>query len=220
MRYACYCGNGAVHDAMSASCRSLLAHSAVDHVWMLTDESPKSDVVEDWRVEWRVVENKWFVDDGPNMTSKYTWLAMLRAVLCDVLPKGVDTVLSLDCDTVCVGDVDGVWDINVTDAYFAASSEAHRCYEGLLYTNMGVTLYNLEKIRKFGKADEAVLALNNRRYTWVEQDVMNYLCQGQIVDMPSEYNLNTWTKPCSEPKIVHYAGVSDYREQELFKQWL
>ena len=216
MRYACYCGNSAVHDAMSASCRSLLAHSSVDHVWLLTDEAPV-DGVRDTRVEWHVVDNVWFDDDGPNMTSRYTWLAMLRAMLCYVLP--VDTVLSLDCDTVCIGDVDGVWDLDISDAYFAASEEAHRCYQGLQYTNTGVALYNLRKLRD-GKANEVAHVLNNRQYTWVEQDVMNYLCQGRIVDMPSEYNANAWTALCEAPKIVHYAGVSDYREHELFKQWL
>lgn len=216
-KYAVYCGNEAVHKAMSASCRSLLAHSTVDHVWMLTDKSPGSDAVEDLRVEWQVVDNQWWRADGPNMSSNYTWLAMLRAALCYVLP--VDRVLSLDCDTVCVGDVDGVWDIDVSDAYFAASTEAHKTHDGFLYTNTGVCLYNLEKLRD-GKAAEVIEVLDKRRYTWLEQDVMNYLCQGRIVEMPSEYNANDWTAPCAAPRIKHFAGVRDYLGEPVFHEWL
>lgn len=133
-------------------------------------------------------------------------MAMMRIALCHVLPD-VDKVLSLDFDTVCIQNVSAVWDLPIDDCYFSASAEWHRTAHGLLYTNAGVTLYNLEKLRD-GKADECIEVLNRRKYEWLEQDVGNYLCQGRIYDMPFEYNSNHWTdKNASHARIVHFAGI-------------
>ena len=217
-KYAVYCGNAAVHEAMAASCKSLLAHSTVDQVWLLTDKPPKKSLwLEGTRASWKIIYNKWFRPDGPNMTSHFTWLAMLRAALCHVLD--VDKVLSLDCDTICVGDVDDVWSIDISDAYFAASIEPHRTNNGFIYTNTGVCLYNLEKLRQ-GKADEVIDVLNRQQFTWVEQDVFNYLCQGYISIMPSRYNCTMYTQKCTAPRIKHFAGQKYYLHEAEFREWL
>ena len=84
-----------------------------------------------------------------------------------------------------------------------------------------MVLYNLELLRD-GKADECISVLNNRKYTWVEQDVGNYLCQGRIYDMPSEYNSNWWTdKNAQNPKIKHYAGMQrmEWINQPESRRW-
>lgn len=217
-KYAVYCGNAAVHTAMVASCKSLLANSSVDQVWLLTDTPPKHGMwLDGTRANWRVVDNKWFKPDGPNMTSHFTWLAMLRAALCHILD--VDKVLSLDCDTVCVGNIDDVWSIDISDAYFAASIEPHRTHNGFVYMNTGVCLYNLEKLRN-GKADEVIDVLNRQQFSWVEQDVFNYLCQGYMAVMPSRYNTNPWTQKCTAPKIKHFAGQTHYLHEAEFREWL
>ena len=217
-KYAAYCGNDAVHEAMVASCKSLLAHSTVDHVWLLTDKPPKKQFwFDDPRVSWKVVENKWFNPEGPNMTSHFTWLAMLRAALCHILD--VDKILSLDCDTICVGNIDDVWTIDISDAYFSASIEPHRTKNGFVYTNTGVALYNLDKLRQ-GKADEVIDVLNRQQFNWVEQDVFNYLCQGYIKVMPSRFNTNDFTQKCTEPRIKHFAGQKHYLHEAEFREWL
>ena len=215
-RYAAYCGTSNLHKAMWVSASSLLENSSADFVWLLTDKEPPKELQLD-RVEWCVVENKWFRPDGPNMTSKFTWMAMLRAALAFVLP--VDRVLSLDVDTVCLRNIDGVWNIDVTDMYFAASHENHRTHNGFMYCNTGVALYNLEKLRD-GKASEVIEVLNRQYYTWVEQDVMNYLCQGRMVDMPSKYNTTDFTDKCLAPCIKHFAGKSAWLHEPEFKPWL
>ena len=144
------------------------------------------------------------------MNSQYTYLAMMRAALAYVLPEEVEKVLSLDVDTIVQKDISDLWDYDITDYYFEAAHEYHRTHNGLLYTNHGVVLYNLKKLREDGKAREVIDVLNRRKYTWVEQDVMNYLCQGRILDIPGDYNVNDWTVH-RDIKLLHFAGIPKWQ---------
>lgn len=220
MRLAAYCGTRGIYDDMEAAAKSLVANSAVDKVHFVIEDAefPRElpGIVECHDVSGQ----RFFRPDGPNMTSGYTYMAMMRIALCHVLPDA-DRVLSLDCDAFCVQDVTGVWDLPVEDDYMAASHEWHRTHNGLLYCNFGVVLYNLAKLRD-GKADECIDVLNRRAYTWVEQDVCNYLCQGRILDMPSRYNSNWWTdKNAPGARIVHFAGVAraDWADRPEAVRW-
>ena len=208
MKHAVYTGSRNLYADMVTCCKALLRNSDVDRIWLLVedDEFPYELPPEITAID--VSGQTFFDPDGPNMGSRYTYLAMMRAALCHVLP-GVDKVLSMDCDTIAVRDVSSVWDTPMDGCYFAAARERHRCYEGLLYTNTGVALYDLDYLRQ-GKADEVIDCLNRRRYTWVEQDVFNYLCQGRIALMDGNYNANDWTEH-PDPRLLHFAGHADWR---------
>ena len=206
-RHAAYCGTRAIYGDMETSAKSLVANSDVDVVHLIIEDAefpielPPIVQVHDLSAQ------TYFAPDGPNMASGYTYMAMMRIALCHVLPR-VNRVLSLDADTVCMADVSDLWELPIDDCYFSATPEWHRSANGLMYTNAGVTLYNLRKLRD-GKADECIGVLNARRYTWPEQDVQNFLCQGRIHEMPSAYNSNWWTdKNAPGAKIVHFAGVA------------
>ena len=207
MKHAAYCGTRNIYADMETAAKSLIAMSDVDVVhFVIEDAEFPSELPPIVHVH-DASGQTFFAPDGPNMASGYTYMAMMRLALCHVLPR-VNKVLSLDADTVCMDDVSGVWDMPVDGCYFSAAAEWHRSGNGLLYTNAGVTLYNLRQLRD-GKADECIAVLNSRRYTWLEQDVGNYLCQGRIHDMPSEYNSNWWTdKNAPGARIVHFAGVA------------
>ncbi len=217
---AVWCGTSNLHNVMKASCRSLLAHSHVDHCYLLTDKAPKECYyIDDPRVEWKVIDNKWFDPEGPNMTSQFTWMAMVRAALIYILPEDLDVVLSLDCDTICVENIDDIWKLPVDNYYFSAAMEPDRCKHGLQYCNTGVALYNLKKLRN-GKADEVIDVLNRQRFSFVEQDVFSYLCQGYILNMPSYFNCTEYTLKCTAPKIKHFAGHKHYIHEVEFREWL
>ena len=206
-RYAAYCGTLNIFEDMEASAKSLVANSNVDKVFFVLDgKAPRKlpDIVK--CIDFSGQE--FFPPDGPNMKSKYTYMAMARIALCKILPKYVGRVLSLDHDTFVLRDASDVWDLQIDDCYLAAVPEWHRSKCGLQYCNFGVVLYNLDAMRD-GKADECIEVLNRRRYPWVEQCVGNYLCQGRIFEMPKEYNDNYWTTKgqLSDPAIIHYAGV-------------
>ena len=59
-----------------------------------------------------------FPKDSPNMRSKFTYLAMMRAAKAKVLPEDIDMVLSLDCDTIIHGSLDELWDLDLDGYYF------------------------------------------------------------------------------------------------------
>ena len=224
-KHAVYTGSRNLYPMMETAAKSLLAHTSVDHLWIFAEDHELGwTLPENCGTELHVVNirnQKWFRKDGPNMKSRFTYFAMSRAAICHVLPEDVDLALALDVDTIFVDDADEVWDSlpNADRYYFAASKEWHRSKNGLLYCNIGVTLYNLAKLRD-GKADEVIEVLNRRRYPWVEQDVFNYLCQGRIFPMDCKYNHNKFTtggNDVAEPKIVHYAGQQSWENQPDYR---
>jgi len=209
MKHAAYTGSRNLYADMVTSCKALLRNSDVDRIWLLVEDAEFPYLLPPEVTAIDVSDQAFFRPGGPNMGSRYTYLAMMRAALCHVLPPDVHRVLSLDVDTLAVRDVSGAWDTPMDGCYFAAARERHRCYEGLLYTNTGVALYDLDMLRG-GKADEVIDVLNRRRYTWVEQDVMNYLCQGRIAEMDGNYNACDWTEH-PDPRLLHFAGHADWR---------
>lgn len=209
MKVAVYTGSRNLYVDMATAVKSLLLNSDVDIVYFLIEDDTFPFKLPECVKTINVSNQTFFPADGPNMKSQYTYFAMMRATLCHLFPE-IDKILSLDVDTIVDKDISNIWDIDLGDNYFAASKEAHRSYEGLLYTNIGVTLYNLKELRN-GKADEVIETLNRRRYTYVEQDVFNYLCQGRILELSSSYNVNNWTAPTEDKKIIHYAGIKKYQ---------
>ena len=203
---AAYCGTRNIYEDMETAAKSLIAMSDVDVVHFVIEDAEWEHELPPIIQLHDVSAQTWFAPDGPNMGTGWTYMVLMRTALCHVLPR-VGKVLSLDCDTVCMDDVSATWGLPVEDCYYAAAPEWHKSGNGLTYCNAGVTLYNLKKLRD-GKADEVIDVLNRRRYTWPDQDVLNYLCQGRIAEMPSEYNSCWWTdKNAPGARIVHFAGV-------------
>lgn len=205
MRHAVYTGTRNIYEDMETCAKSLVANSRVDVVHFLIEDEKFPHELPDIVRCHDVSGQTFFPKDGPNMTSQFSYMALMRAALCHVIDA--DAVLSLDCDTICRRDVSAIWDTRLDGYYFSATPEWHRSKNGLQYCNAGVTLFNLRKLRD-GKADEMIDTLNRRRFTWVDQDVMSYLCQGHIHEMPTWFNSNHWTDHGVDknPAIIHYAG--------------
>lgn len=219
-KHAAFCGTRAIYGDMETAAKSLIANSDVDVVHFIIEDAAFPSELPDIIQIHDQSDQTIFAQDGPNMKSGYTYMTMMRLALCHLLPR-VGKVLSLDADIVCMDDVSAIWDMPIEDCYFSAAHEWHRTGNGFVYTNAGVTLYNLRKLRD-GKADECISVLNSRQYTWLEQDVGNYLCQGRIHDMPSCYNSNWWTdKNANGAKIVHFAGVQrkDWIDDARVVRW-
>ena len=162
---------------------------------------------------------KYFKQDGPNMKSAFTYMAMMRATYADMFPD-LDRILSLDVDTIVDKDICDIWDLDLDGYYFAAVIEHARSDEDQdeLYTNIGVALYNLDALRD-GKYQEVIDALNTKKYTFLEQDVFNEKCQHHILSISSDYNATNFTPPTNRPKIVHYAGMKKWGNIDLVKEY-
>ncbi len=209
-RVAVYTGTRNLYSMMVPAMKSLVANTTVDKIYLLIEDDKFPLPVPDFVESINISDQKWFVPDGPNMNSPFTYMALCRAALCHILPD-LDTVLALDVDTIFINPASEIWDFELGDRYyFCAALEPDRSPCGLMYCNIGVTLYNLKLLRETGKADEVIFALNHQMFRNVEQDAMSYLCQGRILEMPSDYNVTYWTKETTIKKVCHYAAVKDW----------
>ena len=219
MRHACYTGSRNLYPEMAASAKSLRAHSDVDVIHFLIEDPEFPEPLPPYVECIDVSGQEFFPKGGPNMRSRFSYLALMRAALCHVFPD-IDEILSLDVDVLCVDDVSWLWDIDLDGCYLSACAEPEFSIKGLMYVNVGVTMYNLAMLRD-GKADEVIAELNRHVYPNVEQDVFSYLCAGRIRWMPPEYNKTAYTEHCSRPRILHWAGYShsEWSKQPEWERW-
>ena len=219
-RVAVYTGTRNLYKWMVAAVKSLLMHTDVDKIYLFIEDDEFPYKLPKQVITRNVSNQKYFPADGPNMKSRFTYMALIRAALCKEFPE-LDRILSLDVDTIVIEDIGDIWNLELGDEYyFSAVPEPHRIKEeGYLYTNVGVTLFNLKKLRD-GKADEVIKAINTTEATYVEQDIMNALCHENILPMPAEYNGSNFTYWGSKPKIIHYAAMRYWGDVELVQQYL
>ena len=205
-KVAVYTGSRNIYSDMVMSAKSLTAFSDVDKIYFLIEDDIFPEELPEHIETMNMSNQEYFFPWSPNTTTTFTYFAMLRAALGDIF-HSYDRILSLDCDTVAIRDVSHIWELPIDDCYFSASIEPHRSIHGLKYTNVGVCLMNLKNLRISGKTYEYIDVLNKQRFDFVDQDVMNYLSQGYIYEMASEYNANNFTKSCQNPRIIHFAGM-------------
>lgn len=217
-KYAVYTGTRNLYGDMYTAAKSLLLHSDVDKIYFLIEDDEFFYNLPSEIETINVKEQEYFKQDGPNMKSKFSYMALMRAALPFVFPD-YDIILSLDVDTIIDKDISDIWEIPLDDYYFAATPEIHRKDLDIMYTNAGVTLFNLKKLREDGKAQEVIDILNTKRYQFVDQDVLNFECQGYIYPLPSSYNVNHFTEPTDDKRIIHFAGIRRWNQKPVVQKY-
>ena len=99
MKAAVYAGTRNVYEDMIPSMKSLLIHSDVDKIYFLIedDEFPYELPSE---VECINLNNqKWFLQDGPNMNARCSYMVLLRAAFTKLFPN-LDKILIIDNDII------------------------------------------------------------------------------------------------------------------------
>ena len=202
---------------MCAAAKSLLAHTAVDRIFFLSEHDvfplPLPDIVTNVNVRGQ----PYFRPDGPNFRSGWTYMVLMKDALHRLFPE-LERILMLDVDTFVLDDVSALWELDLGDNFLAGAVEPLKSRPGVTYINAGVMMMNLAKLRE-GKGDELIASLNARVWDYCEQDAIAGLCQGGILEIPSAYNANAFTKPCREPKIVHYAAVYEWMKKPIPTAW-
>lgn len=208
MKAAIYTATRNLYKDLIPAIKSLLVNSDVDRIYVgIEDDEFPYELPKICKII-NLSKQEIFLKDGANMNSRYTYMAMMRVALSKILPKNMNRVLSLDVDTIVDRDISELWELPIDDCYFAASHEWHKAQEGYIYCNVGVSLFNLKKMRD-GKTDELIHVLNKIKLEFLEQDALNMLCQEAIYDMPSEYNSGYYTEHVDETKIIHHIGRND-----------
>lgn len=208
-RIAVYLATRNVYDNMFASLKSLVINSNVQHVYLLIEDDTFPYDVPDFVTVINVSNQPYILPASPNYKTEFTWMPLLRAAFPDLFPQH-DVILSLDTDTIILRNIDDIWNTDITNACFAAVKEKQMTRNtGKIYTNIGVCLMNLAKLREDYLSHRILFELNNAQYRFPEQDVYNAFCDGQIMTLPSDYNVSFFSEFTGNPKIIHYAGVRE-----------
>lgn len=158
-----------------------------------------------------------------------------RLHLVEILPSGVNKILYLDSDTIVRGSLSELWDTDVEDCALAAARDVMDGTEETFalvnfpmskgYFNSGVMLLNLAYWRKHNILEKCkeFMKEHPEQIAYLDQDVLNYVCQDCKKRLNLKYNLQTnflnrkrasFYQECKNeidraidnPVIVHYTG--------------
>ena len=211
MRTAVYSGTRNLYPDMVTAVKSLLIHDGADRVVLIIEDDEFPYPMPDCCEFMNLRDQQWFWPHGPNYNSQWTYMVLMRAALAKIFPEE-DKVLSLDVDTIVDGDISGLWELPL-DQYYLAAAEEPNTPKAEHYVQMGVVLFNLKKMREDRMDNKLIHAINTRKFDFVEQDCINELCQGNILLMDSKYNVNNYTYPTDDPRILHFAAISNWQDQ-------
>lgn len=146
-----------------------------------------------------------------------------------------DIIVNTDLQTLYLENIDGFYIAGVRDNEFLLYPENaiyhYKTYGFNLYTdyiNAGVMIFNLSKIRE-DNLQRIFLDFMKNDYPYMDQDILNKVCEGKIKLLDLEYNFFNSTKKyvvsknnkidnagginsnILQPKILHFPGA--------FKPW-
>lgn len=218
MKAAVYAGTRNLYSDMIPAVKSLLINSDVEKVYFLIEDrqfpEPLPDIIECMNMQGQGI----FRSNGPNYKRRWTYMVLMRAALTKLIPDQ-DRILSLDVDTIVDRDISELWNLNLDRHYLAAVSEPKKSTLDALYFNVGVVMFNLEKLRSSGMDNRIIRELNNRYYPFCEQDCINELCKRGILPLKSEFNSNDYTKPCENPRIIHFAAIDKWNKFPIVQKY-
>ena len=230
MRAAVYAGTRNVYENMIPAAKSLLYNSNVEKVYFLIEDDVFPYELPQ-EVECININNyHWFdAETCPNYHEYWTMMPLYRVAYSKIFPH-LDTILSLDNDTIVNKSISELWDIDMTNYYVAGVRDTVGMNSKGFYINAGVVLHNLKRIREEKKDDEAIHILNTIRKDFPEQDVFNELYKGHILELPTEYNSSDrfMNYNPNKRKIIHFVGdrnfpnyylVKKYRDITLTRPW-
>lgn len=216
MKHAVYSGTRNLYEQMVWAAKSLVANSSVDVVHFLIEDDEFPYELPDFIKTHNVKDyaEKTFPESCVNRNTHFTKFALIRACYCELFPD-VDYIVQLDVDTVCVDNVDELWQFDMDGLWFRAAEETlsgYNPYKADSYHNVGVCVFNLEQMRKDNAQEQLVSFINTVRCHCVEQDAMNYYgtMYQRIGDLPVRYNENRACGYTDNPAIQHYVGYMDW----------
>lgn len=165
------------------------------------------------------VDARTFADARP--VSRIPVTSFYRLVMTEVFQEE-DQCLFLDGDLIVRTDLRNLYLQDLGDACIAGVRDGvFRCAPDLAvrhfqtygfsspgsYVNAGVLVVNLAKLRREG-VKERFLACMKREYPYMDQDILNKVCDGSIRLLEPEYNYFSWNR-----KESIQTDPSDKREQ-------
>lgn len=221
-KVAVFCGTRNVYDCMETAAKSLMYHTKMDRIYFfIEDDQFPNPLPKEIRCI-NVSGQTWFDPHGPNFSTSWTYMCMVRAAFAKLMPDE-HKVLSLDIDVVVNEDISELWEIDLHNYCYAGVPEPERSLKkNSVYANFGVIMMNLDLIRE-SKIDEIIISsLNRDRWGCPEQDAFNHFCKGKVLALPPKYNATRAghiTAETEEEKISHYAGIKYWKQFKPFRKY-
>jgi len=223
-RFVVYLSTRNLYDVLPAAYNSLLAHTSVDHVYIL---------IEDDKLPFRLPDNvscvnvsgqTFFPPDGANTSTAFTYMALMKAALTKIFPD-LSRILVLDVDTIVNDDISALWNESISPAYYAAVTEPHMSKQrGYPYANFGVVMLNLDLLRSTGMDNKLIREINTHYHAYPEQEAFHMLCGERFVSLPSDYNDTTTgfrvTAAPHHSRISHFAGLKSWVSFKNVRHWV
>lgn len=209
-----YSGSKNLYPYIYASMRSLLDHNDVEKVYILIeDDKFPFDLPKNCEVR-NISDQKYFTPDGVNYRSIFTYLCLIRVCYAEMFPNE-DKVISLDADTIVNGSLEDMWNIDLTNKWFAMCPEELGYYRPFgkdkKYYNAGVALYNLKQIRKDKAVPKMVEYLNTVDCPCMDQEAWNYFGEDKVVELPVRFNETQYNGYTDHPAIIHFCGEINWQ---------
>ena len=160
----------------------------------------------------------------------YSIGSLFRLLITKIFPEDITKLIYLDSDIIVNLDIRELWQIPLKNKTIAAIPESENgssvtanlslCKDGLVnaddYFNSGVIVINLERLRgvDFQTFQNGIkFIVENPKYIWFDQDLLNYCFSKNMVRLPSKFNFfvreSIWRNEFkTENRILHYLSGS------------
>ena len=154
---------------------------------------------------------------------------LARLFIGSYLPKSVEKVLYLDCDTIVIDRITELFDIDLEGYVLAGVPEpvitkSRRPSLDMLpcddYYNSGVLLFNLKEWRACDGEGRVLeyFAKNSGRLIAGDQDAINACFRGKIKTIPPKYNYASYNIYYPYRLLKKLAGESAYVSEDTYKE--
>lgn len=157
---------------------------------------------------------------GKNLKNKFTPYALLRLLADDEKVAPCDKAIYLDADTMACGDIEELWNTDVSDyEYAAALDRLGKFWVARNYCNSGVLLLNLKKIRETGMFVKCRKLIKTKRFFMPDQTAIHRSATARLY-LDTRFNEQRSVKP--DTVIKHFnRGIKWLPFPHFFnvKQW-
>ncbi len=160
--------------------------------------------------------------------SDWIFNSYCRLFLDQILPDDIDKVLYLDSDTMVLGSLQELWNVDLKGKCVAGVADclSEKYYEMLEmsktshYCNSGVQLQDLKqwKEQKVGDKVRTYVHKSGGYIFFMEQTVFNVVLQDKILILPPKYNTYTLMQCLSYKEIIKLRNPRDYYTEEQIKE--
>lgn len=158
--------------------------------------------------------------NGKNENAYCTPYTLLR-LLADLIPDIPDKILYLDIDMMANGDLENLYNIDISEYEYAAVREK---YGSKIirpdYINAGMLLLNMEKIKQTKLLEKARSLIKRKKLIFADQDAIFWSTSKKLL-LPRIYNEQSKFNK-KDTIICHFCKrllLLPYPHTENYKQW-